>query len=302
MIPDQEERTQADSKDYRGNIPLWNQIGFETREDIYMILTHRIPLILFLLVIIFPIYWVFNSALLPQNLLYRVNPSVIPLSATLDNFQSLFTGTNMARYYLNSILMSVGVILLTTVTATLGGYGLTRLDIPFKKTFARGVLFGHMFPAILLAIPMFIFWRSIGLINSYIGAIIAITAISLPFSLWLMWQFFQSVPISIEESARMAGAPRIRAFYDIALPLAKPGIIAVATYSYATVWNQFTIPLIILPNQEKWPVTIGIFLFTRTDKILWPQIMAATALTIIPSLLFVYFLQKYLLRGFRTSV
>ncbi|MDX1744902.1 MAG: carbohydrate ABC transporter permease [Halobacteriales archaeon] len=302
MSEEPESAGRFDPIDYRGSVPLWNRIDFPTRARIRRIVLHRIPLLIALLIILFPVYWVFNSAFLPQDELYRVNPKLFPTEPTLDNFYNLVDNTHIIQYYLNSLIMSFGVVVLTTVISTLGGYGLTRIDIPLKKTFARGILFGHMFPAILLAIPMFIFWRSIGLINSYVGAIFAITAISLPFSLWLMWQFFQSVPYSLEESAQMAGAPRFRAFYEIALPLAKPGMIAVATYSYAVVWNQFTIPIIILPNEQYWPLTIGIFLFTKTDQILWPQIMAAIVMTIIPSLLFVYALQKYLLRGFRVSV
>ncbi|MFC6989703.1 carbohydrate ABC transporter permease [Haloplanus sp. GCM10025708] len=173
--------------------------------------------------------------------------------------------------------------------------------LPQKRTFARTILFGYMFPAILLAIPMFIFWRQLGWINSFIGLIFADTAVSLPFSLWLMWKFFQTVPYSLEESAYMNGATRFRAFYEIALPMAKPGMVAVAVFSYAIAWNEFTIPSVLMVSSDKWVLTIGLYSFTVQNSILWGQLMAASAMTIIPSFLFVFFLQKYLLRGFRAG-
>jgi multiple sugar transport system permease protein len=202
-------------------------------------------------------------------------------------------------FYANSLIISAGVVILTTTTATLGGYGLTRLDIPFKLVFARGILAGYMFPAIMLAIPMFVLWREVGMLNTYIGVILAETSIALPFSLWLMWKFFQTVPESLEESALMGGATRFHAFKDIALPMAKPGMIAVAIFAYAVSWNEFTMPLVIMTEQSKWPLTVGIQSFISGYSVLWNQVMAATTLMIIPSFIFVLFLQSYILRGFR---
>jgi len=227
--------------------------------------------------------------------------SYFPDTLTLAHFESIFFESDFVQYYINSLIVAVGVVLLTTVTSTLGGYGLTRLEIPFKRSFARAVLFGYMFPSILLAIPMFIFWQQFGMINSYVGLILAETALSLPFSLWLMWKFFQTVPMSLEESARMAGASRFRAFFEIALPMAKPGMIAVAVFAYAGSWNAYTMPRILMPDSSKWPLTVGVYSFVQQFDVSWGDVMAASALILIPSFLFVLFLQQYLLRGFRAG-
>jgi multiple sugar transport system permease protein len=243
----------------------------------------------------------FSTALRPPDGFYVTNVQLLPSSITLQHFEGLITNTNFLTYYLNSIILSLGVIITTTVAGTLGGYGLARIDIPRKKTFARGILFGYMFPPILLSIPMYIFWRQINILNTYIGAILAMSAIALPFSLWLMWQFFQTVPFSLEESAQMSGATRFQAFRDVALPVAKPGVIAIALFGYAVAWNSFTIPLILLPSNERWPLTVGIQFFQTQHGVVWGQLFAASILMLIPSFLFVYFLQKYLLRGFRLS-
>jgi multiple sugar transport system permease protein len=254
-----------------------------------------------LAVIIFPLFWMFSTALRPTGQMFTQPVPLLPQSVTLTHFVSIFVDSNFLIYYKNSIIVATGVVALTTVTATLGGYGLTRLDIPYKKIFARGILFGYMFPPILLSIPMFLFWKELGILNSYIGLILAETAISLPFSLWMMWKFFQTVPESLEESAQMSGASRFRALWDIALPMAKPGMIAVAVFSYAVSWNSYTIPKVLMTDIQKWPLTVGVHSFTQQHQVLWGQVMAASALIILPGFIFVYFLQKYLLRGFQAG-
>ncbi|WP_423750837.1 carbohydrate ABC transporter permease [Salinirarus marinus] len=282
------------------NVPLWNQLSYPQRGKLSNWLI-GLCAGAGLLLIIFPLYWMAVTAFTPSQQIFQTPAPYYPTAFTLDNFAQIFNDTQFPTWYMNSILVSVGVVSLTTITATLGGYGLTRIDFPQKRTFARTILFGYMFPAILLAIPMFIFWRQLGWINSFIGLIFADTAVSLPFSLWLMWKFFQTVPYSLEESAYMNGATRFRAFYEIALPMAKPGMVAVAVFSYAIAWNEFTIPSVLMVSSDKWVLTIGLYSFTVQNSILWGQLMAASAMTIIPSFLFVFFLQKYLLRGFRAG-
>ena len=252
-------------------------------------------------VLLFPMFWMFSTALRKEGELFTRGVQLLPETWSLENYTTLFTLTDFTAYYVNSVLVAIGVVGLTTLLSTLGGYGLARVDIPYKSVLARGVLIGYMFPAIMLGIPMYIIWRQIGLLNSYAGLILAETALSLPFSLWLMWKFFQTIPTSLEESAQMMGATRFGAFFDIALPMSKPGVIAVAIFSYAVSWNAYTIPKIILTDSSRWVLTIGIQSFTESEQIFWGQIMAASSLVIIPAFVFVYFLQKYMLRGFRAG-
>lgn len=291
----------AQSNDgYAGGIVGWNRLSHSTRLKIVKGIQDFLTVI-GLFIILFPIFWMVSTAIRPQDLM-TVRPSpLVPPEVTLDQFRSVIQDTKLPIYYYNSVVTTAGVVILTTVTATLGGYGLTRIQFRFKKSFARGILFGYMFPAILLAIPLFIFWRQLGIINSFPGLILAMTARALPFSLWLMWKFFQTVPYSLEESAQMAGASRFRAFYEIALPMAKPGVIAIAIFSYALSWNEYTIPKILMPETNKWVLTVGIDSFVQQNQVLWGHIMAASTLMLIPSFLFIFFLQKYLLRGFRAG-
>lgn len=249
--------------------------------------------LLVVVVIAFPMYWMVNSSLQYVGEVYNIPAPLLPLEPTFNHFTTLFTETSFPSFYVSSIVLTVGVVTLTTAVATLAGYGLTRYRFPYKRTFARSILFGYMFPPILLGIPMYIIWRQVGLINSYPGTILAVTGTGLPITIWIMWQFFQTVPVTLEESAQMSGASRFRAFYEIALPIAKPGIVAIATFSYAHAWGAYTIPKILIVNDELWPLTVGLDSFVTAQEILWPQIMASAAMALIPSVLFLYFLNEH---------
>ena len=262
-------------------------------------LASAIGLVLF--VVLAPILWMFHTSLRPQDQIFVDGLSIVPETVSLVHYRTLLFETDFPTFYTNSILVSLGVVVLTVVLSTLGGYGLARLEFRFKRQFARLVLFGYMFPAILLSIPMFIIWNEIGLTNNLVGLVLAETALSLPFSLWLMWQFFQTVPDSLEESAQVAGATRFEAFKDVSIPLAKPGMIAVALFSYAVSWNEYTIPNVLMIDRSKWPLTLGIFTFSEGQRVFWGQIMAASTMIVLPAFLFVIVLRKYLLEGFRTT-
>ncbi|MUW13805.1 ABC transporter permease subunit [Halorubrum sp. CBA1125] len=285
------------SSQYRSDVPVWNRLSYPTQRKIRTTGLYGI-LSVILVTILFPLYWMFITSVRPQREVQTRNPTVLPTELTLENYESLFLVSDFPLYLQNSVTVVIGVVIVTTTLATLGGYGLTRFNIPYQNTFARGILFGYMFPSILLAIPMYILWSDIGLINSYIGLIFAETALALPFSLWIMWKFFQTVPESLEESARVSGASRFRTMVDIALPIAKPGIVAVGIFSFAISWNEYTLPRILMPDADSYVITTGIQAFQQQNTVMWTEIMGATFLASLPAFLFVYAFQKYLLAGF----
>jgi len=272
-------------------------ISYHRRRQIKRWVQHALMAVA-LFVIVFPIYWTLSTSLRPTEVIQSLDLRLVSLQVTFDHYLFLLEETLFVDWFINSTLVALGVITLTVTFATLGGYGLARLDLPYKRGFARGVLVGYMFPPILLGIPMFIIWQRLGIINSRIGLILAETALALPFSLWLMWNFFQSVPYSLEEAAIMSGASRFRAFRDVALPMARPGVIAVIVYAFAVSWNEFTLAQILISDREKFVMTIGLETLINQNLVPWGPMMAASLVSIVPALLLVYFLQKYLIRGF----
>jgi multiple sugar transport system permease protein len=249
----------------------------------------------------FPIFWIIISAFKPPLELFTVPIHYIPRDFTLCNFIEIFFESDFPRFLLNSIIVAIGVIILNIITSTMSGYGLTRYRIYGKKTLARIVLFSYMFPPMILVIPQFIIWQKIALTNTYIGIILAQTAIALPFSVWLMWKYFQTIPVSLEESAWVFGAESLQSFYQIALPQAKPGIVAVSIFSFAVSWNDFTMSNILLTLPERQTLPVGILTFIEGHAINWGEIMASCFFLILPGFLLVYFLQKYILQGFRVA-
>ncbi|WP_123624192.1 carbohydrate ABC transporter permease [Halorubrum sp. CSM-61] len=249
----------------------------------------------------FPIFWMAKAALQPRNELYDQTVYYLPQEITFENFRALLVDSQFLTFYANSIIVALGVVAVTIVTSTLAGYALTRVELPGKKRIAQTTIFSYMYPPILLVMPMFLLWYAVGMTNTYVGLILAQSALTVPFSIWLMWQFFQTVPISLEESAWMYGASRLRSFFGIALPMAKPGLIAVAIFAFAVSWNDFTMANILMQEPSMRTLPVGVLFFTESNAVDWGAILSASALIAVPPLLLVYFLQRYLLRGFRVA-
>jgi len=222
-------------------------------------------------------------------------------SLTLRNFRVLFEDTNTVRYFTNSLIVTASSTVLSTTLAVAAGYGLTRFEFTGKTVAARAVLFAYMFSPIVLAIPLYVIFFSLGLLNSYFALTMALTAISAPFTIWLMWQYFQTVPISLEESAWVRGASRTRTLWDVVLPVARPGYISAAIFSFAVAWNDFTMSRVVMSNDEMYTITVGASLFLDRVTIGWGETMAVSLLICVPPFLIAVFLQNYLLQGFNVG-
>ncbi len=254
-----------------------------------------------LLVLMFPIIWVIVGAFSGLDALLSGSLSAIFASVTIEPVRQVFFASNFFVYYRNSIVVAAGVVIFTVTASTLAGYGLTRVQFRGKKWFARLILFGYMFPPLLLSIPMYQIWRQLGLLNSHLGLILAESSVPLPFGIWTMWLFFQTVPLDYEESVWMAGGSRWHSFKDIALPQAAPGMIAVGIFAFQSSWNNYTYPKVLIAEDSLRPLTTGITQYAVQNYVFWNQVMAVVFTIIIPAFLLVYFLQKYLLEGYKAT-
>jgi len=248
---------------------------------------------------LFPLYWMAQSAFTTRSeLLSGVSAFPWGDAFTLANFQVLTSG-RVPTYVYNTVVITVGTIVVVDVVALIAGYGLARFDWRQKVNFARFLLFGYMFSPIVLGLPLFLIWRDLGLLNTHLGMIVALSAVSMPFSVWLMWKYIQTIPEAQEETAWVAGASRWRSFRDIVMPQTRPAMIATSLFAFAIAWNDFTFAEILLPSQEKTTFAPGILRLIRQGyEISFAEIMAVSLVMVVPPLLFAYFLQGYLLRGF----
>ncbi len=254
---------------------------------------------LYLLPTLFPFYWILKSALEKPADVYK--PRLLLRSVTLENFDALLTTTNFLATAANSLQVALASTIVVVVCSALGGYGLARARIPGKAHIAHVVLFSYMFPEVLLGIPFFVLFHKMGLLNSLWGLSFAHITLSLPFSLWLMWQFYQALPRSYEEAAEIDGASRFQIFVRIMLPLSIPALTAVFIFSFAASWNDYVLALMLIRDDAKFTLPISMSLFVQEMQLNWAVIQAANLLLALPGLLLVLFGRRYLVRGLQTS-
>ncbi|THE64356.1 carbohydrate ABC transporter permease [Salinadaptatus halalkaliphilus] len=248
----------------------------------------------------FPIYWMAQNAF-KTRLGIQEGITFLPSAETftVEQFEIIFNPT-VGRYLLNSFIVTAGVVITVIVVSLIAGYGLARFDYKHKVKTARFLLLGYMFSPIVLAIPLYLIWDTLGLLNRYVGLILALSAVSMPFAVWLMWKYIQTIPESMEESAWVAGASRWRGFRDVIVPQTKPAMIANSVFAFAIAWGDFTFAHILMPDNEATTFPPGIFrLFHSSWETGWAEFMAVSLLVSLPPLLFAFFLQSYLLQGFK---
>jgi multiple sugar transport system permease protein len=262
------------------------------------ILPHTL-LVIYLALTLFPFYWMLKSALGHAEDVYK--PALGIQGATFDNFVHLLSSTQFLTNAGNSLKVALAAACVVMACSALGGYALARMRFKRKALLAQAVLFSYMFPEILLGIPFFAMFQKMGMLNSLTGLMLAHVTLSLPFGLWLMWQFYQSLPTSYEEAAQIDGASKFQTFFRIMLPLSVPALAAVFIFGFAASWNDYVFGLMLIRDDQMFTLPIAMSLFVQQMDLNWAIIQAANVLLALPGLLLVLFGQKYLVRGFQTT-
>jgi ABC-type glycerol-3-phosphate transport system permease component len=245
----------------------------------------------------FPFFWMLSTSLKPPAEVFAQPPSFVPDAPTLDNFHRLFTATNFLTYFWNSLIVSGLAVLLTMAVSAAGAYSLTRYRYPGREKIAGLILCTYMFAPIMVVIPFFILVKKIGIENTHLALVLAFTSFCLPFTLWLMRAFFQTIPVELEEAALVDGAGRARALVYVVLPLALPGIIATSIFTFILAWNDYIFTRILISSDELKTLPVGVQDLFHSALIDWGLIMAASMMITIPALLFFVTVQRYLIRG-----
>jgi multiple sugar transport system permease protein len=224
-----------------------------------------------------------------------------PESWTLDAYARM-ENLHVPRWLFNSAFVAVAVTLSNLLFASMAGYALARIPFPGSNILFLAILGTMMIPGIVLLIPRFIIYRFLSLIDTYAGLILPMLV--LPFSIFLMRQFFKSVPPELEEAARIDGATRLQMFFIVVLPLARPALIALTIFTFQGAWNEFMNPLIVISTrQELYTLPLGLA-FLRGgigENLQWNAILAGSMLTTLPmALIFIYF-QRYFIEGISYS-
>jgi ABC-type glycerol-3-phosphate transport system permease component len=216
---------------------------------------------------------------------------------TLGNFKRLLVDTGFAVYLKNSIVVAGVTVALDIVIATFGAYSLTRYRYPGKALLANVTLFTYMFAPIMLIIPISLLLRELELTNTHLGVVLAYTAISLPFTLWLLRAFFQSLPVDLEHAAWVDGASRFRSLVHIVVPMALPGVIATSVFAFVVVWNDYLFARVILNDRALQTMPVGLQDIYESTIVDWGLLMAGSVLVTVPAILFFLVVQRFLIRG-----
>jgi len=254
-------------------------------------------IVFLLLFVLFPLYWLLISSLKYSEDIYTMHPSLFPSRIRLSNYVDIWKTVPMAKYYKNSLIVSVSSMILATIVATFAGYALSKFKFPGRKTVGVTFLVTQMFPGILFLLPyylIFIFIKNtlgIPLIGTYPGLIITYTAFVGPFAIWVMRGYFDTVPSELREAALIDGCGNFRAFTKIILPAAKPGIATVAILSFMKSWN----------DNDTRTLPLGLYEFQQEFMTSWNLVMAAGVVISIPVLIFFIFLQRYFVSGFTSG-
>ena len=245
----------------------------------------------------FPLLWILLSSVKSKGELTSDPTRILPVKVTMEQFVIVLRQMHFDRNILNSVIIAGSTTIIAIMISSLGAYGVVRFFPRFGKILTRVLITTYMFPPILLAVPYSIIIGKIGLVNNRIGLLIVYLSFSVPYAIWLLVGFFKTVPLEIEEAAKVDGASKMQVFVKVVLPIVAPGIVAVAIYTFINVWNEFLYSLILMNSSNKMTVAVALKSLEGQEVLDWGTMMAASALVVLPSVVFFMFIQKRIAGG-----
>ncbi len=250
-------------------------------------------------ILLFPIYWIFVTSLKTEKEIFQIPPTFWPQALNLKSYAAqVETGDfNMFQSFANSFLISVGATLISVVLSVPASYGIAKFRFKGKKVVLLGFLVTQMLPVAVLLTPMFIMFRNMHMYNTPWAAMLADATIGIPFSVLILKNYFASIPGDLEEAARIDGCNRFAAFIRVLIPIAKPGVMVCAIFSFLYAWGDLAYGMTFILDQQKRPITAGIFNFMGQYGTKWSYLTAFAIVTIIPVAIIFIFMQKYIISG-----
>ncbi len=251
---------------------------------------------------LFPLYWILNVALSSPNALYKRPLDYFPNPAVSENFRAVFEVNQFPRNIANSFVVASLTTLLTLALGAPAAYALARLKVRRKNLIMALFLGIAIFPAIGMIGPLYLGMARLGLINRYPALVLPYTLLSLPLAVWILTHFFSTLPTSLEDAAIVDGCTPARAFFQIILPLAAPGVFTAAVLIFIFAWNEFLFALILTSTPESRTVPVALALFAGLHELPWATIAAATVVSVLPVLALVALFQRRIVEGLTSGV
>ena len=250
-------------------------------------------------IVLFPLYWIFLTSILPTDLLLSRNPPLLPPLHAIDvsAYAGVLTRKPLLRWIGNSLVVTLGTLAVSMTAAAMAGYSLSRYRTAAQQAMGFALLTSKMMPAALVVIPFFILFSRAGLIETKLGLVLANSATAVPFATWLLKGFFDAIPRELDEAARIDGCTELGAFRRIVLPLAAPGLAACAAYVAIVTWSDLVFARTLTSKPESWLVTVGLQSFSGEYLVDWASLMAAATLSVVPMLILFALIQPFLIKG-----
>jgi ABC-type glycerol-3-phosphate transport system permease component len=246
---------------------------------------------------ILPMIWIFYCSFRTQESIFTGKVITSLKGFTFNNYIKILSVTDFPRYFVNSVKISSLVTILSLIISIFGAYGLSRYDIKGKKIVMLGIFSTQMFPQVLLLIPLFLVVFSLNLMNSVLGIVLTQLILVLPFCLWMLEGYFDTIPIDLDDAAKIDGSNLIQQLIYVILPIAAPGTMVVAFYSFVVSWSDYLIVSVISQSQNTATLTLIMKRLSSSLLIRWGQVCAVATLTIVPTLIIFAFVQKKLIEG-----
>jgi multiple sugar transport system permease protein len=223
--------------------------------------------------------------------------ALVPWPITFEHFDTVWNGIGFGLFFQNSLIIALGTLVTVTVFALMGGYALARFKFRGQRVFLLALLCTQFIPGAMMLIPLFVIFKSAGLLNSLTGLIIADTAFQLPLALILMSGFVRNVPVELEEAAMVDGCSRLRAFFAVTLPQLRPALVAVGSFAFIGAWNNFLFALMFASKQDKFTLPVGLSYALGEFNTDFGALAAGGVVAAVPVVLVFAVVQRFLVQG-----
>jgi len=245
------------------------------------------------LFVLFPLYWMINTSLKTQAESMLIPPTMFPKNLTVIAYFNIFEMFPMGSYFVNTLKLSSISTVIGVFMSTLSAYGISRFRFAGRAAFLSFLLITQMFPGIMMLIPYYSILSQLNLLDSHEGLLILYSVGGVAMCTWLMKGYFDTIPTSLDEAARIDGAPTLRIFFQIVLPLALPGLAATIIYAFLSHWNEYQMAMISLKSDRMKTLTVGLASLHSEYRVAWNEVMAAAFVASIPLIILFCFCQKY---------
>ena len=267
------------------------------RESKLITLMRHVLLLVFVAIALYPALNVLSISLRPDNRLRSTDLSIIPADWTFNSYVQLFTEQPFLKWLGNSLVVAAGVTVTGVALAAIGGYAFSRFRFVGRNATMLAILTTQMFPATMLLLPLYILIAKLQLINTYFGLMVFYTSTALPFCVWQMKGFYDTIPASLEEAARIDGCTRGTAFWRVILPLAVPGLVITALFSFMAAWSEYIVAAQVMQDEDMFTLPLGRKSFQARMSTQWGLYAAASILVSLPVVVVFLMLSKFLVSG-----